>query len=427
MKPQESVAPSTFFTMQKVLSRKKNPGLKEKLRRAERWNRIKAFLLVVPLLVFVGISFIGPITEMLHRSVYDPLVADNLPKTITALQNWDRQALPEEAAYRALVTELLSLQKQRILPKVAGRLNTEQSGMRSLMTKSARKLSRLSVIDNAKESLIAIDQRWQQIGYWSAIANLDSRYTLSHYLAAVDMRYDEQGDITAQPEQRQIYKSLFIKTLGISLAITLLCLLLGYPLAYMLATLPDKQSNLLMIMVLLPFWTSLLVRTTSWIVLLQTEGVINDVLMALGVIDERIQMIHNLFGTLIAMTHILLPFMILPLYSVMKGISPTYMRAARSLGANPVYAFIKIYMPQTLPGVGAGAILTFILSIGFYITPALVGGRSGQMVSNFIAYHMQTSLNWGLAAAIGGILLAAVLLLYYVYNRLVGINSLKMG
>lgn len=138
-------------------------------------------------------------------------------------------------------------------------------------------------------------------------------------------------------------------------------------------------------------------------------------------------MIHNTFGTVVSMVHILLPFMILPLYSVMKGISPTYFRAARSLGATPFIAFIKVYMPLTLPGIGAGALLTFILSIGFYITPALVGGRSGQMISNMIAYHMQTSLNWGMAGALGGLLLFVVLVLFYIFNRVVGINNLKVG
>ncbi|MFZ0487850.1 MAG: ABC transporter permease, partial [Arenicellales bacterium] len=187
--------------------------------------------------------------------------------------------------------------------------------------------------------------------------------------------------------------------------------------------------NLLMIMVLLPFWTSLLVRTTSWIVMLQREGVVNDILVALGLLDpeHRIQMIYNLNGTIVAMTHILLPFMVLPLYSVMKTIPPSYMRAARSLGANPFRAFWKVYVPQTIPGVGAGSILVFILAIGYYITPALVGGRTGQLISNYIAYHMQESLNWGLAAAIGSILLAAVLALYWLYNRLVGVDNMKLG
>ena len=214
-----------------------------------------------------------------------------------------------------------------------------------------------------------------------------------------------------------------------SAAITGLCLLLAYPVAWLLATLPASRGNLLMILVLLPFWTSLLVRTTTWIAILQQQGVLNDMLVGVGILAEeaRIQMIYNKTGTIIAMTHILLPFMILPLYSVMKTIPPSYMHAARSLGAGPITAFRRVYFPQTLPGIGAGSILVFILSIGYYITPALVGGQSGRFITNFIAYHMQTSLNWGLAAAIGSILLVVVILFYLVYNRLIGVDKVKLG
>jgi putative spermidine/putrescine transport system permease protein len=237
------------------------------------------------------------------------------------------------------------------------------------------------------------------------------------------------GSIVAQPENRRVYVNLFIRTLWLSSLITALCLLLGFPIAYLLATLPVKTSNLLMILVLLPFWTSLLVRTTSWIVLLQQEGVLNDLLVWIGVIadDNRLAMIHNQMGTIIAMTHILLPFMVLPLFSVMKTIPPSYMRAAMSLGANPATAFIRVYVPNTVAGIGAGGILVFIISIGYYITPALVGGTKGTLISNFIAYHMQVSLNWGLAAALGAILLALVLALYLIYDKIVGIDNMKLG
>jgi putative spermidine/putrescine transport system permease protein len=243
------------------------------------------------------------------------------------------------------------------------------------------------------------------------------------------LRYDEAGNVVRQAENQRIYVQLFVRTLILSLTITLTTLLLGYPIAHLLATLPLRYSNLLMILVLLPFWTSLLVRTTAWIVLLQQQGVINDVLVNSGLLsdDNRLQMIHNALGTVIAMTHILLPFMVLPLYSVMKTIPPTYVRAARSLGANQWTAFWKVYAPMTLPGVGAGAVLVFIISIGYYITPALVGGQTGQMISNLIAFHMQNSLNWGLAAALGSILLAGVLVLYWLYGRIVGVDNVKLG
>ena len=222
---------------------------------------------------------------------------------------------------------------------------------------------------------------------------------------------------------------LFTRTFLLSGLITLLCLVLGFPVAHLLATLPLRWSNLLMILVLLPFWTSLLVRTSAWIVLLQSQGVINNSLVAAGLIPDggRIPMIYNQTGTIVAMTHVLLPFTILPLYSVMRPIPPAYVRAARSLGATSWTAFRRIYLPQTLPGIGAGAMLVFILAVGYYITPALVGGASGQLISNLIAFHMTDSLNWSLAAALATILLAAVLLLYWLYDRLVGIDNLKLG
>ncbi len=230
-------------------------------------------------------------------------------------------------------------------------------------------------------------------------------------------------------ENQRVYVNLFLRTFALSAAITGLCLIIGFPVAFLLSTLPMRYSSLLMILVLLPFWTSLLVRTTAWMVLLQGQGVINSLLVWMGIIadDQRLVMINNLTGTIIAMTHILLPFMILPLYSVMKPIPPSYVRAARSLGASSWTAFRRVYLPQTVPGIGAGGLLVFILSVGYYITPALVGGASGQLISNLIAFHVNKSNNWSLAAALATILLASILLLYWLYDKLVGIDKLKLG
>jgi putative spermidine/putrescine transport system permease protein len=235
--------------------------------------------------------------------------------------------------------------------------------------------------------------------------------------------------VVPRPENEQIDILLFKRTLFMSLMITFSCILLGYPVAWLLSNLPARKANLLLILVLLPFWTSILVRTTAWIAMLQGQGVINDILVWLGLVDDanRLVMINNQFGTIVAMTHILLPFMILPLYSVMRTIPPSYLRAAKSLGATNWTAFWRVYFPQSVPGIGAGAILCFILAIGYYITPALVGGTTGTFISNRIAYHISSSLNWGLGAALGSILLGAVLLLYYVYDKIVGIDNVKLG
>ncbi|MEQ8347033.1 MAG: ABC transporter permease [Sneathiellaceae bacterium] len=400
--------------------------LKVSLRRAERRRKLTAVLLVAPLLIFILVTFVLPIADMMWRSVDNPLVAGTLPRTVQALEGWDGSGLPEEPVYAALAADLAAAQKERAAGRLAVRLNYEMSAARSLIGGTARRAARLE--PPYKAALIDLNERWGEPEIWQIIQRERGLLTASYYVSAVDMRFAADGGIVAQPDYQQIYVDLFLRTLGLSLAITLICLVLGYPIAYMLATLPLRYSNLLMILVLLPFWTSLLVRTTAWIVLLQQQGVVNDLLIAAGFITEdgRLQMVHNWVGTVIAMTHILLPFMVLPLYSVMKTIPPSYMRAARSLGANPVTAYMRVYVPQTLPGIGAGAVLVFIISIGYYITPALVGGQSGQMISNLIAYHMQSSLNWGLAAALGTILLAGVLVLYWVYNRIVGTEGLKL-
>ncbi|HHF2870827.1 TPA: ABC transporter permease [Vibrio diabolicus] len=402
-------------------------NLKEQLQKAERRKKLRSIMLTIPLVCFILFTFAFPILDMLYRSVDNREISQSLPQTIQALESWDYQGQPHQEVIEAFSVEVLALYQSKELPKIASRMNIEESGMRSLLMKTGRKLSRLTSLPSSVTQLAKLDKRWTNPKYWAAFKNLSGALTFSHYLAALDLQVNEFGDIEPQPEKRQIYVDLFFKTFWMSISITLICLVMAYPVAYLLANLPDKRANLLLIIVLLPFWTSLLVRTTSWIVLLQNQGVINDLLIWSGFTSERVQMIHNTFGTVVSMVHILLPFMILPLYSVMKGISPTYFRAARSLGATPFIAFIKVYMPLTLPGIGAGALLTFILSIGFYITPALVGGRSGQMISNMIAYHMQTSLNWGMAGALGGLLLFVVLVLFYMFNRVVGINNLKVG
>jgi len=402
--------------------------LKLSLQRAERANKIRSFLFVAPTLLFLVFAFLIPIGDMLIRSAYTPEVLQLMPKTVTALKAWNGSGLPGEPAYAAMAEELVTLRKARSLGRVSLRLNYEKTGMRSLVRKTARKVRRLKE-GPFKEKMIAIDPRWGQRETWTVIKRAGKLFTFAHYLSAFDLKYNADGNIISEPKAQRVHKQIWFRTFWVSLAVTLLCLVMGYPVAYLLSTLPVKISNLLMICVLLPFWTSLLVRLTSWIVLLQRQGVLNDLLVWLGIVADvhRVRMIYNMTGTLVAMTHILLPFMILPLYSVMKTISPYYVKAARSLGANPFRAFRQVYLPLTIPGIGAGGLLVFILAIGYYITPALVGGATGQLIGNFIALHMNKTLNWGLAAAMGTILLAGVFCIYWIYNRIVGIENMKLG
>jgi putative spermidine/putrescine transport system permease protein len=412
--------------------------LKQALVRAEAVRRRRAFLLVAPLLVFIVITFVIPIGQMLQRSVKNEGFTVHTDVTtgvrtpiMSELAAWfdanPQAPAPDEAAFGALRDGIGGLDALRAAGSAGTRINYVRAGSRSMFTKAARGWDKME--PPYKDAFLALDEEWGDPELWAAMRAASNTYTFDFYLAAIDLARDVDGDVMKVDEKRQVYVKLFWRTLKLSVLITFLTFLLAYPIAHLLATLPLRYSNLLMIFVLLPFWTSLLVRTTSWMVLLQSQGVVNDALVAIGLVgdENRLQMMYNQAGTVIAMTHILLPFMVLPLYSVMRPINPSYVRAARSLGATSWTTFRRIYFPQTVPGIGAGALLVFILAVGYYITPALVGGADGQLISNLIAFHMQKSLNWSLAAALASILLGGVLVLYWLYDRLVGIDNLKLG
>jgi putative spermidine/putrescine transport system permease protein len=397
---------------------------------ARRKKRLAAFLFVVPLLLFIIVTFVAPIGSMLWRSVHHPTVAELIPLTLAELERWDdHKQLPDERTLSVFVDELHALDKQRLSGKLSEEFNRAFTGMSSVVKSTARRIGRMDaemLSSEGVEALLASHRNWSRPELWYAIERAGKVYTYDYYLTALDLEMHPDDGIQVR-QDTQIYLQLYSKTLNMALVITLLCALLGYPLAYYLAGLPSNRANLLLVLVLLPFWTSLLVRTTSWIALLQTNGVINSTLMGIGLISQPFEMLYTSFATVVAMTHILLPFMILPLYSVMRGIDPSYMRAALSLGDKPIPAFARIYFPMTLPGLSAGALLVFIISVGYYITPALVGGTDGQMISNIIAFHMQRSNNWELAAALGSLLLGLILLLYWVYDRFVGASNIKLG
>jgi putative spermidine/putrescine transport system permease protein len=529
--------------------------LKKSLARALRREKLRALMLIAPLLVFVLVTFIMPIADMLFRSVENEIVRDTLPRTVVALRDWQAEdGVPGDDVIAALVYDVAVAAERREHTQLGSRLNYERAGMSSLFRGFGRDAEDIGEIYTdqfvaldaawedpaawvelvgaeewraAREELLAADgdaetlplfesrddlagilpetvdaygafartiqaedgddpaeeepwhavylalyrdlaagapdlaayegpraqmlrtaedaverfetvdlraaleeadDDWLEVGNWSTLKMYAPPYTEGYFLNAVDMQKTPEG-YQPRPEYERLYIMLFVRTFVMSLAITAACLVLGYPVAWLLANLPARTANLLMILVLLPFWTSLLVRTSAWKVLLQQQGVINDILVWSRIIDDagRLVMINNQTGTIIAMTHILLPFMILPLYSVMKTIPPSYLRAAKSLGATDWTAFWRVYFPQSVPGIGAGSILVFILAIGYYITPELVGGTSGVFISNRIAFHISSSLNWGLAAALGSILLAAVLILYWAYDKMVGIDNVKLG
>ena len=385
-------------------------------RRQLRRRRTQAFLFVVPLLVFILFAFVAPITTMLFRSVYNPTVAELVPETLAMLEDWEGETLPEPAVVTQMAIDMKRMAGNRTSGKFADEINRALPGMSSVIKSTARGLRRVDdseLAANGAEMLLAENERWAKPATWRAIRS------------AVDLEYDAEGEIIMR--DTQIYKQLYGKTLKMALIITGLTMLLGYPLAFYMSQASPATANFLMVFVLLPFWTSLLVRTTAWIALLQAGGVVNSTLIWAGLINEPIELLYNEFSTILAMTHILLPFMVLPLYAVMRGIDSSFMRAAISMGSNPIGAWYKIYLPMSLPGLSAGALLVFIISVGYYITPALVGGTDGQMISNIIAFHMQVSNNWELAAALGSLLLILILVLYWLFDRFVGTDNLKLG
>ena len=401
-------------------------ALGDQVRRAGRARRTMALLLVTPLLLYVAVIFIVPLGAILARAVYDPDMATLAPRTAAVLSGWDGQSVPDEAAFAAMAADLKAAQANQAAGTIGKRINYELPGARSAVIATVRQVGRLRQ-GPYKDAMIAADPIWGQRDVWAVIKRADRSLTPFYLLQAIDMHLDVDGRLVRVPPQDAVFVTVFARTLLIAGLVTLATLVLGYPVAFLLATLPARVRNPLLILVLLPFFTSLLVRTTAWVVLLQSHGVINDTLMALGAISQPLPLIFHRAGTLIAMTHIQLPFTLLPIYSVMSGIAPGLTRAARSLGATPFVAFCRVYAPLTLPGVAAGCLLTFILSLGYYITPALVGGPDDQMVSSFVASYMNRELNWGMASALGALLLMITLAIYLVYARLLGVDRVRFG
>jgi putative spermidine/putrescine transport system permease protein len=444
--------------------------LKESLRKSLRRTKIRSFLLILVPLLFVLLLFVTPIAQLLSRSVDDIKINEAFPLTFAQYEVWeDKSILPSEEMFAAVINDIRITHKiensegrnigKNLLGRSGTRMTYEYSGWRSLLLKTVKEAIKVDKKSKEeikpykwdapyKERMIKRDKRWGKVEFWQSLGAMKDPYTMGYYLNAVDLRYDANKNIIQKVEYLRVYKTIWMRTLQVSLMVTIFCLILAYPVSYLLATLPMRISNILMICVLMPFWTSLLVRIVAWMIMLQQHGVINDTLVTIlpcfeGMVnlpffgatnidlcfgdEDRIPMMYNFTGTIIVMTQILLPFMILPIYSVMRGVPPSYMKAAQNLGATPTWAFIRVYMPQSIPGVGAGCILVFIVAIGYYITPELVGGKDGLMIGNFVAREMQQTLNWGLASAMGTMLLFAVLALYWVYDKFIGIDNLKMG
>lgn len=388
--------------------------------RAERGRRWTAFFLVAPLLVFLIFTFLVPIGDMLRRSFMDGDIASVWPKTVEITRTWDGEGEPPAALWPALAADIKASAAADTVAVAARRLNYAIDGGRTLVMKSARRLAKISAPpnDDWKALFAEMDETWVKPETLTALRRASGPVTDFYLLAALDLRKTDKGAIVSTPERDQIYRAVLWRTFSVGGMVTLFALLIGYPYAYLMTRASKPVAAVMTVFVLLPFWTSLLVRTAAWIVLLQEHGIINNFLVWIGILDHPARLIFNRVGVVVAMTHVLLPFMVLPLAAVMKGIRPETVRAARSLGATPTTAFRRIYFPQTLPGVAAGALLVFISAIGYYITPALVGGADDQMLSWFIAFFVNDTINWGLAAALGVVLLVCTTILSIVYAKI---------
>jgi len=376
-------------------------------------RHIGAFALIAPLLIFLGLFFVWPLVTILVESVSDRAVATALPMTKKAAAQWRPGSVPDVQLQSAFVHDLRALDDQ-LLGDVVRRLNSEQPGFRTLMTRTVSAIRK----QDGEVDLSAIDRRWTRAEYWRVLIGALAPYSVRNLLAAVDLERDPSGSISSVAGGESANRAILLRTIFISLLVTCACALLGLPYAIVLAASTGWLKRVLLGAVLLPLWTSLLVRTAAWYVLLQDRGIINEMLISLGVISNPIPLMFNRLGVVIAMTHVLLPFMVLPIYSVLVSIPPNLMPAAASLGARPLVAFWRVLLPLSMRGVTSGALLVFMAAIGYYITPALIGGPNDQMISAVIAFYAMGSANWGMASALGIILLVVTLALYVVYSRL---------
>jgi len=380
-------------------------------------RNLKSLGLILPLMAFLLVFFIVPLTVMMRTSVSDPVASQTLPQTAAALVHWDQENIPRLEMQAAFIDDIRQIEDDEQFGDLVRRLNSAQSGFRSLMAKTRTAIRE----DDTFFDLSAVDNRWEQRSFWQALADaVASPWTDKNLLAALDYQRAPSGEITAMPSGSSANSLIMGRTFLVSGLVTLCCLALGLPFALVMAATSGWKRQLLLGAVLLPLWTSLLVRTAAWFILLQDNGVINASLQWLGLINEPLTLLFNRIGVVIAMTHVLLPFMVLPIFSVLIGVPKNLMPAAASLGAHPLRAFFHVLLPLTMRGVVSGSLLVFMTALGYYITPALIGGANDQMISSIIAYYATGAANWGMAGALGLVLLAATLVLYAVYMRFAG-------
>lgn len=387
-------------------------------------RKARASLPALPLLGFLLVFFLAPLVTVFSQAVVDYRIADALPTTLAALENWDGEAAPPAAAYDALAADFKVLHQTRQTGALAQRLSFEVVGGQPLVNRTVRMVSRAEEGTDWRGAFLEADAAWGQPELWRILRDGGQPVTTLYLRWSVGLleKYDPSGGAAVAGYD---FPAILARTLTISLTVTLITILLGYPVAYAIAENENALGRLVFLAVLLPFWTSLLVRSMSWVVLLQGNGELVALLRGLGFLGPDEQLLYSRTASILAMTQIQLPFTILPMIGVMRSIPKSQVRAARSLGAGPLRAHWSVYLPQAVPGIAAGATITFILCLGFYITPALVGGAGDQMISFFVARFTNEELNWNLAAALSVVLLAVTAVVIWLVARFVNLRALS--
>lgn len=375
-------------------------------------------LLALPLVLFVLVVFLWPVARFLALSVDNSDLSDNLTGTVASLDGWNpAQGLPGEDTFVALVDDLARARRAGRDGLVGQLINQRLVGTRFLVIKTAKDAAAGKFDQRPlREAVLAAYPGWSDVSLWRTIALQRSAYTDYYLLASLDLQRAPDGSIEKAPADKAVFLEILWRTVWISFVVTMICAVVALPLAQAIVSAPPVQSRILFALVLFPLWVSLLVRTVIWIIVLQKNGPINSALLAVGLTDHPLSLVYTRFSLYIAMVQVLLPMMVLSLVSVMRRIPASYMRAALSLGASWLTAWRRVQLPLVMPGLLSGAAIVFVFALGYYITPTLVGGPTDQMISSYIAFYTNKTLNWGMAAALSVqllLILAASAILFW--------------
>ncbi len=374
-----------------------------------------SYALCAPLLVFLGVFFLLPLLYVLHTGLYNPVIGSAWPGFIQALRD-DHDEVPGEAVYRELVREIQRQQEDEAYKLTLKPFSQQEPELWRLLQHTAESLPP-ETFASAKAWFIGSNPAWAEPDTWKVIRRVAAPYTTHNVVNALDVTLTPEGNLRLKPAERRGYSLAIRDTLIMGFWVTLFALLLGYPLSYRLVTMPKTSARIVLSLLLVLLWASVLVKTYAWIAIFDRNGIINGTLLGIGLIEEPLTMRPSRPIIIAAMTYVLLPLMILPIYQSMRKVSLDQLRAAVSLGAAPARAVFTAYLPATTPGIAAGCLLVFVLSIGYYTLPALAAGPAETTISMLLVEFAITIANNGMAATMASFVLLIAMALYLVYIR----------